>query len=144
MVTHLMLDSVISNSISLTSWKCDRSVTLLFDTSLAGNGWDWQGTGCSVGILGLSSVFSFTLSRKWKVYVGGSLSETKKNKMSTQDAATRCHDVSDHVDTHASSSLRGTTSARDGYRAHTLSQNDVSQGSIKASDLVQTSSQVTS
>lgn len=71
--TYSMLDPVMSNSMCLTSWKCDTSVTLLLDTSLAGKGWDWEGTVWSMGILSRSSVFSFASCRKWNVYVGGSL-----------------------------------------------------------------------
>lgn len=69
-----------SNSMCLTSWKCDVSVTLLLDSSLEGKGWSWEGAVCSVGILNLSSLSSFTSSRKWKVYVGGSLPEETSKK----------------------------------------------------------------
>lgn len=41
-------------------------------------------------------------------------------------------------DTHASSSLSGIASARDGYRANRFAHNDVSHGSITASALVHT------
>lgn len=76
-----MLDAVISNSMSLTSWKCDASVTLRLDTSLAGKGRAWEGRVDSVGIRSLSSVFSSTSSRKWNVYVGGSLSPELSKKI---------------------------------------------------------------
>lgn len=66
-VTYSMLDPVTSNSMCLTSWKCDGSVTLLLNTILAGNGWDWEGTVWSMGILSWTSSFSCMSSRKWNV-----------------------------------------------------------------------------
>lgn len=86
--TYSMLDPVISNSMSLTSWKCDTSVTLLLDNSLEGKGWDWFGMLWSTWIFGMLSVFTFMLSRKWNVYVGGSLTqEINKGNLTAEDSA---------------------------------------------------------
>lgn len=73
-----MLDPVISNSISLTSWKCEASVTLKLDKSLQGKGWARVSKRRSKFVFGtLSSSF-----RKWNVYVGGSLPQEPSRKQS--------------------------------------------------------------
>ena len=58
-----------------TSWKWEGCETLWLDVMVAGKGWDSDGTGCSLGILPLpvSPDVSMTPSRKWNVYLGGSL-----------------------------------------------------------------------
>lgn len=75
-----MLDPVISNSISLTSWKCEASVTLVFDRSLQGKGWACMGKRRSKLVFGMPS-FSF---RKWNIYVGGSLPQESSRKQSEE------------------------------------------------------------
>lgn len=75
-----MLDPVISNSISLTSWKCEASVTLKLDRSLQGEGWACVGKCRSKLVFGMPS-FSF---RKWNAYVGGRLPQEPSSKQSKE------------------------------------------------------------
>lgn len=75
-----MLDPVISNSISLTSWKCEASVTLKLDKSLQGKGWARVSKRRSKFVFGTPSS-SF---RKWNVYVGGSLPQEPSRKQSKE------------------------------------------------------------
>lgn len=125
-----------SNSMSLTSWKCDGSVTLLLKSILAWKGRDSEGTVCSESILAGSSLLSVFSSRKWKVNDGGSL----WHKQETCDRTfwTPPQNKLPVLITHGSSSLRGFKSDRDGCRTSTFSQNERSHGSITASGLFQT------
>lgn len=77
--TYSMLDPVISNSISLTSWKCEASVTLKLDRSLQREDWACVGKHWSKLVFGMPSFFSF---RKWNLYVGGSLPQEPNRKQS--------------------------------------------------------------
>lgn len=75
-----MLESEMSNSMRRTSWKWDGCETLWLDVMRAGKGRDWDGTLWSRGILAVPTPFEFsvTSSRKWNVYVGGSLREKRR------------------------------------------------------------------